>query len=187
MTGIDASETAAETAFSSVVSAHAPLFAVLDAARDPNGRYEAEQAELECRSLFAGELGDMLEHVAPQLVTFRRSTSFADWWFQQWGRSIGVLVEAPVTLDELRRHLRTLLTVRGPGHDRYYFRFYDPRVLRVYLPVCTADEIRRFFGPIRAFYCESDGGGELLGFRQDGATVAMSSHPVGAPLEKDED
>ena len=107
-------------------------------------------------------MGEMLKNVAPHLVEFRAGTTFYDWWFEQWGNSIGVLVEAPVSLADLRRHFRTLLMVRGPNRKRYYFRSYDPRVLRVFLPSCTPDEVRQFFGPIAAFYCESGDAKELL-------------------------
>ena len=41
------------------------------------------------------------------------------------------------------------------GKDMY-FRLYDPRVLRVFLPTCTPDELTDFFGPIGTFLIESD-------------------------------
>jgi hypothetical protein len=31
-----------------------------------------------------------------------------------------------------------------------YFRYYDPRVLGVFLPTCTLDELRAFMGPLQA-------------------------------------
>jgi len=40
------------------------------------------------------------------------------------------------------------------GKDMY-FRFYDPRVLRVFLPTCTPEELSDFFGPIAGFLIES--------------------------------
>ena len=33
---------------------------------------------------------------------------------------------------------------------------HDPRVLRVFLPTCTPDELSDFFGPIGSFLVESD-------------------------------
>jgi hypothetical protein len=112
-------------------------------------------------------------------VEFRRGTSFHRWWFEQWGNSIGVLVEAPVTLEELRRHFRTLTVVRGAeDKKKYFFRFYDPRVLRVFLPSCTPGEIRQFFGPITAFYCEGEGGDDLLSFTQTSNGLSVKRTPV---------
>ena len=150
--------------FERAVAPRAPLYALLDAARESDGPYQARAADVAHESLFTGELGDLLADVAPYLVEFRRDSSFYPWWFQQWGRSIGVLVEAPVSLSNLRHHFRTLLKVRDDQRRRYYFRFYDPRVLRVFLPTCTPDELRRFFVPSTAFHCEGEGGGELLSF-----------------------
>ena len=112
-----------------------------------------------------GYLGDKLGRVAPYLIRFRAKSPFRQWWFEQWGHSVGILVEATVNMTELRRHFRTLLMVSGPQRKRYYFRFYDPRVLRVFLPACTPDELDRFVGPIKAFYCESRNGEELLAFK----------------------
>ena len=37
-----------------------------------------------------------------------------------------------------------------------YFRFYDPRVLRIFLPTCDRKQIVEFFGPVQAFICEQD-------------------------------
>lgn len=34
------------------------------------------------------------------------------------------------------------------------FRFYDPRVLRLYLPTCTSTELEQVFGPVGTFFTE---------------------------------
>ncbi len=168
---------AAWTTFLRTAAPRAPVYALIDAARECDGPYQATQAGVACASLFAGDLGDKLKNVAPHLVEFKNRTSFVGWWFEQWGRSVGVLVETPVSLPDLRRHFRTLTMVRGESdRKQYYFRFYDPRVLHTFLPSCTADEVQRFFGPVTAFYCESKGGTELLAFRpdRDGVSVKRS-------------
>ena len=36
------------------------------------------------------------------------------------------------------------------------FRFYDARVLRVYLPICTEKEAARFFGPVPRIVVEAE-------------------------------
>jgi hypothetical protein len=122
----------------------------------------------------AGEYG-------PHLVEFRRGTSFYRWWFEQWGHSIGVLIEAPLSLADLRRHFRTLLIVDDRKKKHYYFRFYDPRVLRVFLPACPPEEAQHFFGPIQAFYCEADGGTELPRFTLTPEGISVKHNPVPMP------
>ena len=37
-----------------------------------------------------------------------------------------------------------------------YFRFYDPRVLRIFLPTCDAAQLKEFFGPVAHFICEDE-------------------------------
>lgn len=170
---------AAKEVFERSLAPGTRLYALLDAARESAGPYQAEQAGLECRSLFMGDLGERVKEVAPYIIEFPARSPFRQWWFEQWGNSIGVLVEAPVTLEELRRHFRTLTVVRGAeDKKKYFFRFYDPRVLRVFLPACTTDEVKHFFGPITAFYCEGDGGAELLTFKPGPDGVVVKRNPT---------
>ena len=161
-----------------IVAPGAFLYAVLDGARDSRGRSEARRPGAECESLFAGELGEMLGGVAPYIVGLRAQSSFRRWWFEQWGNSVGILIEAPVRLGELRQHLRTLLIVRDEQRQKFYFRFYDPRVLREFLPKCTVEEVRRFFGPITAVYCEDEAGEKLLAFRPGQRGISIKHSPV---------
>jgi NAD-dependent SIR2 family protein deacetylase len=50
---------------------------------------------------------------------------------------------------------------------RAYFRFYDPRIFRAVLPVCTPPEVAQLFGPIHRFLVESeDEGNQLLVYTQ---------------------
>ncbi len=46
------------------------------------------------------------------------------------------------------------------------FRFYDPRALRVFLPTCSAQEVRQFFGPVASFHVEDESPESLIRFRQ---------------------
>jgi hypothetical protein len=109
----------AQNVFRRTVAPGGSIYVVLDAAREPGGPQQARQAGLECQSLYTGEMGDLLKGVAPYIIEFRVRSVFRQWWFQQWGHSIGVLAEAPVSLEELRKHFRTLLMVRGEDRKRY--------------------------------------------------------------------
>ena len=51
--------------------------------------------------------------------------------------------------------------VGAPGGERVYFRFYDPRVLRVYLPTCSSSELKGVFGPVGRFVVEGPEGQAL--------------------------
>jgi hypothetical protein len=138
------------------------VHAIVDGARDPRIFDLLLRTGLEYTCLFAGRLSPSLRAAAPYLVHLAPGVNFTRRFFSEgWGNSWGVLTVAPadVTLPRLRRHLRTLLRVQDEAGRKLLFRFYDPRVLRVYLPTCTGDETRRVFGPIDAFVIESGGPG----------------------------
>jgi len=152
----------AEAALKTALARQGNVFAVLDAARAPGGVFEAGHSGLLCKSLYEGPRGERLSHVAPYLVEFRLESAFGRWWLDNWGDSVGILFVTPTSFADVRKHCRTLMIVRGHDEKKYYFRFYDPRVLRSFLPACSAAEAQRFFGPITAVHCEGPNGEELL-------------------------
>jgi len=79
----------------------------------------------------------------------------------------------------MRRHLRRFLIVRAPDGKRLYFRYYDPRVLSVYLPTCNAAELQYIFGPVRQFVCEGPDPTVLLRFDAGQVPVWREVVPVG--------
>jgi hypothetical protein len=90
---------------------------------------------------------------------------------QGWGKQWGIFVVSAVDSKTLRKHFRTFLMVRSPEGKQLYFRYYDPRVLPVYLPTCNAAETTFVFGPVAAYLCESEAPDTLLVFQpgQDSA------------------
>lgn len=155
------------------------LFAVLDGARDPRivGRIHASISESAC--LYAGTLSPELAGAAPYLVRLYRD----DWFCRAllddgWGQAWGVFLESDASPPSLRRHLRQLLLVRDPLERRLVFRWYDPRVLRVYLPTCTREELRAVFGPVRSFVVEGDDAATLLRFTFDGERLVEARVPL---------
>jgi hypothetical protein len=73
------------------------------------------------------------------------------------------------------------------------FRFYDPRVLRVYLPTCWPGELTRMFGPVESFVMESAEGNVLQmrqgrsGLVRDEARVEKHLPWLGEYLRKSRD
>lgn len=140
-----------------------PLFAIIDAARAPELlnllRVHAEIYY----SLYDGAAGEQLDDVAPYLVELRpRSPLLEALVREQWGNSWGVFAWALSDFKNLRRHLRRFLMVQDTRGKDMYFRFYDPRVLRVFLPTCSAAELGEFCGPIRGFLLEAEQPGNAL-------------------------
>jgi hypothetical protein len=139
------------------------LYAVLDAARDeailPFVAHHG--ARHEC--LYEGPVPRELLAVAPYLVPLRRDSPFTRQLLERaWGNSWGLFVTAPEDLETVRRHLRHFLKVKDEQGRRLYFRYYDPRVMRVYLPTCNEDEHELIFGPLQAWLMEGPEGATLL-------------------------
>jgi len=144
-----------------------PLFAVLDTARNPRVLKLLQAARPEYESLYEGPEGEELAEVAPYLVSLPRDSHLLEQLVRGgWGDSWGCFLTSPLPLGETRRHLRKFLKVQDASTGRQlYFRFYDPRVLRAFLPTCTAEQHAGFFGPLGCFLVEG-AKGELLRFRR---------------------
>jgi hypothetical protein len=132
-----------------------PLYAVLDAARDEKV-LELLKEEIEpYQSLYEGDKARELAEAAPYLVRLPPTSALLETLVREaWGESWGIYLTCNWPLTDLRKHLRRFLMVELEGEGQVYFRYYDPRVLRVFLPTCTADEAAQFFGPVRAFLTE---------------------------------
>lgn len=147
----------------------AALYAVFDGARDARIVPSVARSGLEQRCLYDGRLPRELVEAAPHLLRLDRAAPATSALLRDgWGRSWGIFLASTTPLDPLRRHLRRFLRVRDEDGRRLLFRYYDPRVLRVFLPTCTPDELAQLFGPIDRFLVEADAA-SLLIFRFAGA------------------
>jgi hypothetical protein len=142
------------------------LFAVLDGARDRAiGRALAAHT-VEYESLFSGPVSWSLRAASPLIARLIPGEDITRQLIAEgWGRAWGIYLASSSTLLGVRRHLRTLLRVRMDGGRKCYFRYYDPRVLRAFLPTCTAEQLRQVFGPITRFDLEDSERATLLRFR----------------------
>ena len=99
-----------------------------------------------------------------------------DWiWEFGWGENWGVFLWSLVAVDALRSHFRRLTMVQGPHGGRMLFRFYDPRVLREFLPMCDAAQLREMFGPVAAYMVEAPQGDAIITFRNRDRLTASST------------
>jgi hypothetical protein len=139
------------------------LYAVLDGARN-EGIYSAVAASgLEYECLHRGELTPDMAEVAPYLVKLAPEHPFTAWVVEKgWGNNWGIFMDTAAEFRPLRQHLRQFVMVYSPEAKPLYFRFYDPRVLRVYLPTCTTEELAEFFGPVSSYLLEDEDPGALL-------------------------
>jgi hypothetical protein len=130
---------------------------LLDSARDDRVMPLVRRNWIDHRCLFRGRLAPELAAAAPYVVSLgRRSTVTRAVVGTGWRQSLGVFVRSQAILQDLVRHFRQFLQVRDESGRLFFFRFYDPRVLRVYLPTCTPPELRTFFGPVELFSLEGE-------------------------------
>jgi hypothetical protein len=142
------------------------VFAVLDGASIPDLRMSLHHHQPAHICLYRGELADDIAEVAPYLVQLEKEAEFTTWVLTQgWGEHWGIFVLTTEPLVEMRQHFRRFLTVYGPEHKPLVFRYYDPRVLRVYLPTCNAEDLTTIFGPVASFVCEAEDPTMALRFR----------------------
>lgn len=157
------------------------VYAILDAARSPRIHPWIQRRTLDRACLFAGKLEPELAAAAPYLVhLYRREPFTRELVETAWGDAWGIFVVSPASLEELRVHFRRFLRVKDEQGRRLLFRYYDPRVLRTYLPTCNEHELATVFGPVQRLCAESEDGGALLHYRRAHPGLAVDTSPIPA-------
>jgi pSer/pThr/pTyr-binding forkhead associated (FHA) protein len=142
-----------------------PHYALLDASREPSVLKVILESKEEYQSLFEGAQGAQLAHFAPYLIRIpQKSPLIETLTHQAWSKSWGVFLTCDQPLKDLRTHFRHFLTVNLPDGSQVYFRYYDPRVLRLFLPTCLPEETTQFFGPVKHFLIEAEDPATALHF-----------------------
>jgi len=152
------------------------VYAILDRARDNLiGEFVAASS---CRhqSLYGGKLAERLEEFGPVLVELKEGNPLTQTLATKGeGQAWGILVLSRFDFDSVRNLLRRLLGVEMPDGGKALFRFYDPRVLRSFLPTCQKEEREIFFGNIiHSYLIESPDEDSQLEFTHSGT---VSAHP----------
>lgn len=132
-------------------------YALLDGARDPRVHPFTARAPFVSRCLYLGALSPALAAASPYLIRVPRDNPASMALLEAaWGQSWGVFVRCTAPMGAVFGHFRRLLRVQDERGRRLLFRFYDPRVLRVFLPTCRPEELDQVFGPVESFVMESE-------------------------------
>jgi hypothetical protein len=135
------------------------VFALVDAARDEQIYPALLKADCEWVCIYRGDAAVTMAEVAPYLVELDPHARFTSWLLEKgWGKSWGLFLHARVAIERLQAHFRRLTMAQLPDGKIVYFRFYDPRVMRAYLPTCTREETELVFGPVESFILEGKDG-----------------------------
>jgi hypothetical protein len=147
---------------------HRSLYGAVDASRqDRCCLYSVDQRwggqDLPWQLLMAG----------PYLVDLDPDEEFTHYLLRDgWDRHWAIFFRSDSRIQRLRRHFRDLLVVRDEKGQRLMFRYYDPRVLRTYLPTCLPGELRQIFGPVDVYIVPGEDPETAVTFRLDeGALV----------------
>ncbi|NJD05575.1 MAG: DUF4123 domain-containing protein [Methylococcaceae bacterium] len=138
------------------------VWAVLDAARDEQIFPGLRLSGLDYLCLYSGQLPPELQTTAPYLLELPpTSQRTRDLLNRAWGNAWGIFLSVNDP-SNLRHHLRQFLRVQDETGRKLIFRYYDPRVLRVFLPTCDMAQLHTLFGPIRNYWAEGSNGEHLM-------------------------
>jgi hypothetical protein len=141
------------------------VYSVLDGASIPDllDKLYGMRPNFVC--LQRGELEPDMAEVAPYLVRLDPDSEFADWVIGRgWGRHWGIFALSRADIRWMRRHLQSFLIVYDTEGTPLHFRYYDPRVMRTYLPTCNGEELASLFGPVTLYILEDEDPGSVLRF-----------------------
>lgn len=165
------------------------LYILLDGAR----HYE-EQQSIGARSvhqmasmsgapyepLFFGRSQSDLTNFGPWLVQITPETSLLEQYLMSgWGNAWGYFFVSTRDLGSLADHLRRLLMIQYDDRRLVMFRFYDPRVMRTFLPSCDATQAQFVMQGIEEILMETPTAVDLLRFRiGPSGTLITDTRPV---------
>lgn len=148
------------------------VYVIMDGASIPNLLPSLESYEAEHVCLFRGELEPELAQTAPYLVLMTPKTALTNWILSGFGRHWGIFAVTRSSIMEMRKHFRKFIMVYDLEGRPLYFRYYDPRVFRTYLPNCNSEKTQTLFGPVITYFMEGEENGSFLRF------VATNEKPV---------
>lgn len=151
------------------------VFTIADGAQDKRlyGAVDASRQDRWClysvdRRWGGRDLPWQLLMTSPYLVELDPEEEFTRYLLRNgWDHNWGIFFRSDTDMQKVRRHFRELLTVQDDKGRRLMFRYYDPRVLRVYLPTCLPSELREVFGPVDVFVVPGDDPETAIVFRLD--------------------
>ena len=156
---------------------------IIDSARSLEQTEFALKLNANSVCLYRGQSEKNLAIVAPYLLTCENNSEFLDWIFKSgWGKSWGFFVVSDANPFEIYQHFRKFLIIQIEDSKKVYFRFYDPRVLRVFLPTCDEHQLKEFFGPVSHFTLENEDPSQALVFSLRNGALHTEVIPALAPM-----
>ena len=132
-------------------------YCVIDAARAGKFIEGFTDYDIDFESLYEGRDAEAFADVCPYLVGLIDGSAFnKEYLDKAWGNSWGIQIISDMEFDELIDKLRDLVKVEDAFGKNYYFRFYDPRVLRTFLPDCDDSQLHMMFSGVEHYIVEAE-------------------------------
>lgn len=160
------------------------IYAVLDGARNRRIEPLLNNGTLEHACLYSGRLSYAMQRAAPHIVKLEKGHPQTRKIIRMgWGNSWGIfaICQPTVSMVAVRNNCRRISRVESPEGKILIFRYYDPRVLRLFLPTCTPEELAALFGPTSDYICEAENTKGLQRYSTDPTTRQLQC--VNADIE----
>lgn len=133
------------------------LYGIIDAAQDERIYPLLKKKADIYLSLYNNDVNESLKSAGPVLFQFRQNDILSAWLIihGQFNNWFILFASLGVTMIDMRRHFKRFAMVEAPNGKHMYFRYYDPRVLRNYLPSCNEEERKYIFGRFAVFWAQS--------------------------------
>lgn len=130
---------------------------------DANKHKLLEPESFHCRieNLFQGEFAEITKEIGPYLVEvipypdYKAESELMGLFSDEgamtrfnWHEELGIFIHSRYDFDTLLHHLRHFPVMKDENGKWFFFRFYDPKVLRNYLDVIATspEKLNKFFG-----------------------------------------
>lgn len=101
----------------------------------------------------------MLQRVAPYLFEINSDKALLHWYLENgYSQSWGILIQSNEIFEAVHQHFRRFLRVKTEEGKYLLFRFYDPRVISLFLPIATPAQVLDLFGNHTNFIVENENG-----------------------------
>lgn len=130
---------------------------------DANKHKLLEPESFHCRieNLFQGEFAEITKEIGPYLVEvipypdYKAESELMGLFSDEgamtrfnWHEELGIFIHSRYDFDTVLHHLRHFPVMKDENGKWFFFRFYDPKVLRNYLDVIATspEKLNKFFG-----------------------------------------
>ncbi len=159
------------------------VYAVLDGARNKRIEPLLNNSTLEHACLYAGKLSYVLQRAAPHIVKLEKNHPLTHKLLRMgWGDSWGIfaICQPDITMVAMRNNCRRICKVESPEGKTFIFRYYDPRVLRTFLPTSDADGLTKILGPASVLVCENEQPNQLNHYTNNSGSLQLQSFNLDA-------